>query len=877
MEIFRVFGTMALREEGNIEDRINQTTQSAGGLDVAFGAVSKTLGIAGAAIGILAGIITTALLVPLGKSIKFADEFTDALGLLNASTGTTGGATKKLGEALKNVYKAGYGDDIRDVADAMEKVKQQTGLSGKALEDQTQKIITLSKAMDTDYGETIKTVDNLTKNLNITSEEAFELIVQGWENGLNANGDYLDVLNEYAVQIKQAGLTADEFFSILQAGHKNGVFSLDKLIDAQKEFNIRSVNDSKLTKEAYKELGISYKTYSKLIMEGGEKGKEAQHKIIKALMAEDDKVKQNQLGVALFGTMWEDLGPKGISSLLGIDNGMDKTKSHMDELNKTNFDSISEAFKAIGRSIEVNFLLPVGNKIVPVVLKAVKKITQGLDILKGVFDSLADRIKKPFGESDKVIDKVHKPIKKIKTTLDIVKGDFKTASEVLKEQFDIVAKTIKKLRDNLDKFREIFKTIFSDKIDIKTLEEIKKFLDDTFGEETADKIIYIVQQLSHFYIILKALKEKLKGIWESDDVQKYVEIIKSKLPDIIRSIGGLVNAFIGLYESLLKFSKTPFFADLVTSIKALIGISIPGLLGGLQLFFEAGRIFYETLSNMVDAIGLLGNAFVVTKNTVAKVSTGLSKIIVNLVDGIIGFFKGLFDKLVGHSIIPDLVNGIITWFAKLPGRVAGFIRTLVSNGINSFANLKNNVINSIKKLVSSVINSFRDLISRGRSKFDEFKRTIENRVKRINLYTIGKNIVQGLINGLGSLLQQVKNKASEIAKAVEKALKDKLKLKSPSKVMYDIGVNIVEGLNLGLKNSDGISKIKAASDIIYNTLTPETNSISNVNTNTNTIKQGNINVYMTIDPKNITDLSKFLDIIQTLNGVKKYKTMMGGG
>jgi hypothetical protein len=39
-----------------------------------------------------------------------------------------------------------------------------------------------------------------------------------------------------------------------------------------------------------------------------------------------------------------------------------------------------------------------------------------------------------------------------------------------------------------------------------------------------------------------------------------------------------------------------------------------------------------------------------------------------LIDGILWPFRWLYDVLVGHSIVPDLVEGIVMWFLKLPNR-----------------------------------------------------------------------------------------------------------------------------------------------------------------------------------------------------------------
>ena len=34
-----------------------------------------------------------------------------------------------------------------------------------------------------------------------------------------------------------------------------------------------------------------------------------------------------------------------------------------------------------------------------------------------------------------------------------------------------------------------------------------------------------------------------------------------------------------------------------------------------------------------------------------------------------GFFKWLYNVLVGNSIIPDLINGVVAWFFKLPNMI----------------------------------------------------------------------------------------------------------------------------------------------------------------------------------------------------------------
>ena len=58
-----------------------------------------------------------------------------------------------------------------------------------------------------------------------------------------------------------------------------------------------------------------------------------------------------------------------------------------------------------------------------------------------------------------------------------------------------------------------------------------------------------------------------------------------------------------------------------------------------------------------------------------------------LVKNIISWFKNLFDVLVGHSIVPDLVKAIIAWFGKLPSKLKELVDKAVKAVINSFKSL----------------------------------------------------------------------------------------------------------------------------------------------------------------------------------------------
>ena len=76
------------------------------------------------------------------------------------------------------------------------------------------------------------------------------------------------------------------------------------------------------------------------------------------------------------------------------------------------------------------------------------------------------------------------------------------------------------------------------------------------------------------------------------------------------------------------------------------------------------------------------------------------------------------------------------------------------------------------------------------------------------LYNIGKNIIQGLINGIKSGAAAVYSEAKEIASSVIGIFRSVPKVQSPSRVTTEIGQYIAEGLAVGMENKE--SRVIAA-------------------------------------------------------------------
>ena len=359
---------------------------------------------------------------------------------LQASTGASTTAMTKYNAVMKEVKGNNFGESYSDVAEAMGVVIQTMGeLNDTDLQNITESAMTLQGTFGYDYQEQLRTVDMLMKQFGITSTEAFNLIVQGTQQGLNKNGDLLDTINEYSVHYAQMGVSAEGFFNSLANGTDAGTFSVDKLGDAYKEFGIRVKDTATTTDEAYELLGLNADQMRAAFAEGGESASKATDMVLDALMNMDDKVKQNQAGVDLFGTMWEDLGITGVQALTDLEGEISSTKSAMESLKEVRYSDLESAVSGLGAALQENIVTPIADKALPVVTGLFEKATE---VVEGIGDAIAPQ----KTELEQFVDDIKTSNDEIQTMLDSASQALDGA-DVDVSKFEAYKQTITELND----------------------------------------------------------------------------------------------------------------------------------------------------------------------------------------------------------------------------------------------------------------------------------------------------------------------------------------------------------------------------------------------------------------------------------------------
>lgn len=372
----------AVKRTQNAEEKLNhsieQGRKEAHGLKETWEKISGTLGMAGIAVG-------------AKEILSGANDKRAAGNTLQAQTGMQGDNLEAAKQSMINLYTDNMGESLDDVAQSMSKVYQITGQTGEGLEQMTRAGILLRDTFGYEVTESMRTAEMMQKQFGVSGAQAFDLIVQGAQAGLDKNGDLLDTINEYSVQFKKLGFDSTDMFNMLTNGARSGTFSVDKLGDTIKEFSIRAIDGSKTTQEGFKALGLDANKMAAAFGSGGDVAKQAFQQTIDAISRMDDPVQRNIVGVNLFGTMWEDLGYEGVMALTNLNGSVELTTQNLEDLNNVKYDDATSALASLGRTVNMGLSGVVGS-VVNSVTRHMNDFTAGLQgnvsQIQGIFGGL---------------------------------------------------------------------------------------------------------------------------------------------------------------------------------------------------------------------------------------------------------------------------------------------------------------------------------------------------------------------------------------------------------------------------------------------------------------------------------------------------------
>lgn len=581
-----------------------------------------------------AGILGGAMIATGGYALKLSTDFDKAFNTLVTKTGASADEMDELNEAMERVYANNFGESIEDVANSMAIVKTQTGLVGEELQKATETALLMRDTFDMEVNESIRAVNSMMDQFGITADEAYNLIAQGAQKGLNQNDDLLDTINEYSVQFKNAGYSAEDMFNMLANGVEAGTWSVDKLGDAVKEFNIRMSDGS--AQEAVEALGFSWEKVSEDWSKGGDAAKDVFNMLVEELSGLENTTEGYNIGVGLLGTMFEDLGYDAVKALSDTQGEISKTSTALEDINNQKYDDIGSALQGLGRTIETDVVKPLGEELKPVVEEAIEYVKENGPQIKDLISEVVKSV-----------------------------GEF---VGWIVENGDLVISTIVAIGTGLLVWN-VASMINS------VVGAIKAYKLANEGATIAQALFNAVLNANPLMLIATLVAALVAGIvtfiMTNDEARaKFVEIW-GKIKDFAKSVlDAIVKFFKDAWAAIKKAwdACVTFFSGIWTGIK--------------NTFSSVGSWFKNTFSNAWTAIKnvfsgwgeFFSGLWTKIKNKFsdigANIATAISGSVKAGINGVIGAVESIINRGIG------LINGAITLANKLPGVSIGTLGKL---------------------------------------------------------------------------------------------------------------------------------------------------------------------------------------------------------
>ncbi|MEV1168620.1 hypothetical protein [Nonomuraea sp. NPDC049784] len=232
-------------------------------------------------------------------------------------------------------------------------------------------------------------------------------------------------------------------------------------------------------------------------------------------------------------------------------------------------------------------------------------------------------------------------------------------------------------------------------------------------------------------------------------------VVQEVLPPFLQLVPsllqGLVPAFVELARAMLPV--LPILTDLAVMIIQQV---LPSLIPILPMLVQLGAGFAQFGVKVAEVV--------------AKIKP--------IIEAGVAVFQWMYNVLIGHSIIPDMVNGIGRWIG------------------------------------TTLVGFFRDLPGRIKSAMSNIGPIMAG---------IATDVVAGFWNRLQSLAGTLYNNVHNFFANIVKSAKDALGIKSPSKVFAQIGQFMMQGMSIGLDKSAGlvVSSLKRVATLASKTAMPD--------------------------------------------------------
>ena len=229
---------------------------------------------------------------------------------------------------------------------------------------------------------------------------------------------------------------------------------------------------------------------------------------------------------------------------------------------------------------------------------------------------------------------------------------------------------------------------------------------------------------------------------------------------------------------------------------------------------KAKEMGTKFINNAINAIKQLpGKIQTWLTNTINKVTTWVTNMVnkakqmgTKFLNNVVNAIKQLPGKI--QTWLTNTINKVTTWATNMANKAKAAGQKFLNNVSNMIKQVPGKVQSFLTQTISKVTSFVSQMASKAKQAGQKFASNIKSALTSLpgQMASIGRNIIQGLINGIGNAAGALYNKMQSIAKSALDGAKAALGIKSPSRKFRDeVGKWIPEGIAVGINaNADSV-------------------------------------------------------------------------
>ena len=454
------------------------------------------------------------------------------------------------------------------------------------------------------------------------------------------------------------------------------------------------------------------------------------------------------------------------------------------------------------------------------------------------FTDTMDQVKRSLGTLSTQFTSAIMPV--IQDFLDLIIKNMPKIRDIAGKAFEAIGKATKAFISTFEDLIGLFKrndgtiTDFFKDIAIDVLTSIKNVVDGLNEWVKANNSVLndiyksINTVMSSVLDIIDTVWKSINRIWEdnSDDIKTFVS----------STVKFISDKFLDFFKVMTKLwaDNSEEIKDIAKDVMSFLEVVIGGTIGTIKTlwdWFGEGfiNIFtaaWDTVATVVSTatnvvIDLIQALFKLLKGDVEGFQEELADAFIALWDGVAEVFSniwGLFEPYLDDvwtftkDWVTGLANDAITWFKDLWFDIANTANNLwvetklkltaFNTNINTWViNLGTDIVKNFQNIWIGIKTSVDNAWTFLQGSFETVKTNIVNFFGTIpeKAIELGKNIIDGIGQGIIDAKDAVVDKVGEVSDAVFGGVKDFFGIQSPSKLMAEMGMWMMLGMAGGLE------------------------------------------------------------------------------